>query len=97
MSPNWSPDWSVHPGEILREELQARGITQALFAADIQRPAKTINMIIKGKKGITADTALDLEGALGVSAQFWVRLQAEHDLWVARQCRDGVKTTRDGA
>lgn len=97
MNPDWTPDWSVHPGEILREELKARGITQALFAADIQRPAKTINKIIKGKQRITADTALDLEDALGISATFWARLQAEHDVWAARQRRDAVKPTRDGA
>lgn len=96
MSPEWTPDWSVHPGEILREELKARGITQALFASDIQRPAKTINRIIKGKTAITADTALDLEDALGISAQFWARLQAEHDVWVARQRRGGAKAPQDG-
>lgn len=92
-----SPDWSIHPGEILREELRAREITQTAFAVMAGRPLNVINMIIKGRKGISANTALDLERALGVSANFWARLQAEHDVWVARQRRGAVKATRDGA
>lgn len=79
---------SVHPGEILREELRARGLTQTACAVTVNRSVRVINQIIKGKKSITADTALDLEYGLGVSAEFWVRLQADHDLAVARQRRD---------
>ncbi len=78
---------SVHPGEILREELRARGMTQLACAGLIGRSAEVVNMIIKGKKRITADTALDLEHGLGISAEFWVRLQADHDLCIARQRR----------
>jgi addiction module HigA family antidote len=78
---------SVHPGEILREELKARGLTQLACAELAGRSVQVINLIINGKKGITPDTALDLERGLGVSAGFWVRLQAEHDLAVARQRR----------
>jgi len=78
---------SAHPGEFLREELQARGLTQLAFAEMVGRSVALINRIIKGKKSITANTALDLERGLGVSAGFWVRLQAEHDLAVARQRR----------
>jgi addiction module HigA family antidote len=85
----FSPDWSIHPGEILREELKARGLTQHAFAEKAGRSVQVINLIINGKKGITPDTALDLERGLGVSAGFWVRLQAEHDLAVARQRRAG--------
>lgn len=78
---------SVHPGEILREELKARGLTQQVFADSVGRPLRIINQIIKGRKRITPDTALDLERGLGVSADFWSRLQADHDLHVARQRR----------
>jgi addiction module HigA family antidote len=80
---------SVHPGEFLREELKARGLTQSACAEMAGRSVRVINQIIKGKKSITAGTALDLERALGVSAGFWVRLQAEHDLAVARHRRAG--------
>lgn len=81
------PAESPHPGEILREELKARGLTQLACAVMIGRSPQVVNLIIKGKKNITADTALDLEQGLGISAEFWVRVQAEHDLCVARQRR----------
>lgn len=80
-------DWSIHPGEILREVLQVRGLTQAALAETVKRPPQAISEIIGGKKDITADTALDLERGLGISAEFWVHAQAEHDLHVARQRR----------
>lgn len=83
---------SVHPGEILREELKARGLTQVAFAAMVGRSGPVINQIINGKKTITPDTALDLEQGLGISAEFWVRAQADHDLRVARQRRPAGTT-----
>lgn len=84
---HWRPDWSVHPGEILREALQVREMTQLALAETIRRPVQVVNEVIKGKKSITADTALDLEEALGISAEFWVHAQAEYHLSVARQRR----------
>lgn len=78
---------SVHPGEILREELKARGLTQQACAEMIGRPVQVVNLIINGKKNIKPGTALDLERGLGISAGFWVRLQADHDLHVARRRR----------
>lgn len=81
---------SVHPGEILLEELRARSLTQSACAEMCGRSVEVINRIIKSKKNITPDTALDLERGLGVSADFWVRLQADHDLAVARKRREPV-------
>jgi HTH-type transcriptional regulator/antitoxin HigA len=75
-----------HPGTILREVLQVRGLTQAALARMLRRPAQAVSEIVGGKKAITADTALDLQEAFGISAEFWVHAQAEHDLWSAR-CR----------
>lgn len=83
----WRPDWSIHPGEILREVLQSRGTSQAALAAALGRPPQLVSEIVTGKKNITADTALDLERALGISGEFWVHAQAEHNLSVARQSR----------
>lgn len=77
----------VHPGEILRGELRSRNMTQAGFAESTGRPAQVINEIINGKKSVTADTALDFERELGIEADFWVRAQADHDLYVARRRR----------
>ncbi|NUR80777.1 MAG: HigA family addiction module antidote protein [Dermatophilaceae bacterium] len=84
---SWTPDWSVHPGETLRETLHAHGLTQTAFAEKFGRPVQVINSIINGKKSITARTALDLEAALGISAEFWISLQANYNLSVARQRR----------
>lgn len=79
-----APGLAVHPGEILREELQTRGLTQAAFAEQLGRPAQLVSEIVTGTKGITARTALDFERVLGVSADFWMRLQAAYELDVAR-------------
>ena len=63
-------DLTVPPGELLDEELEARGMTQRELAARLGRPAQTINEIIKVKKAITPDTALGLEAVLGIDAQY---------------------------
>lgn len=85
---------AVHPGESLREELEARGLSQRAFAAQIARPAQVINEICRGKKAITASTALALERGLdGVSAEFWVRLQADYDLALARLRLEAAPTS----
>ncbi len=83
------PDLAIPPGETLRDELQARGLSQKELAARIGRPPQAINEIVRGKKAITAETALALEGALdGISARFWLNLQADYDLTLARIRRD---------
>ncbi|WP_231493963.1 HigA family addiction module antitoxin [Corynebacterium vitaeruminis] len=73
------------PGEILADELEARGWTQAEFAAIIDRPAQFVNEVIAGKKEITRESAAQFEAALGVSAQFWLSLQDEYLLWKQEQ------------
>ena len=77
-------DPPVHPGEYLAEELDARGLSQKALAEGMGRPVQLVNEIVRGKKAVTADTALDLEAALGISARFWLSFQVEHDLTVAR-------------
>ncbi len=79
---------AVHPGEFLAEELEARDLTQRAFATAIARPPQVVNDIVRGRKGITADTALDFEVALPeVSAEYWLGLQTEYDLTLARNRR----------
>jgi HTH-type transcriptional regulator / antitoxin HigA len=84
-TPGWQPDWAVAPGEILLEALQDRGMTQVELAHRMARPLKTINEIIKGKAAITAETAIQLERTLGISARFWTGLEATFREYVARQ------------
>jgi addiction module HigA family antidote len=77
---------------MLREEfLEPLGITQAEFAERIGVSRVRLNEIVRGKRGITADTALRLAKALGTTPQFWLNGQANYDLAVAR------KTTKLGA
>jgi addiction module HigA family antidote len=64
-------DWVVHPGEILKEALEERGMTQSELARRMDRPIKTVNEIIHGKTALTPDTAIQLERTLGISASFW--------------------------
>lgn len=77
------PDRISHPGILLAEELEARGMSQRELAARMERPAQVVNAIVKGRKRITAETALDLEDALGIAASTWVNLQARYDLVTA--------------
>ena len=88
-------DLAIPPGEILGEEIEARGMTQKELATKLKRPTQAINEIIKGKKAITADTAIELEKALGIEAHFWSRLEADYSRTLARNReRDGNETNR---
>ena len=73
----------IHPGEILQEDfLDGFGITQHKLAVSIGVPPRRINEIVHGKRRISADTALRLGRYFGMSAQFWISLQARYDLEV---------------
>ncbi len=75
------PKNPFHPGEILLEEfLQPAGINQSQFAQKIGWSRARVNELIKGKRGITAEAALDLATVLGTSARLWMNLQATYDL-----------------
>ncbi len=77
-----------HPGEILLEEfLVPAGTTQTAFAQRIGWTTTRLNELIKGKRGITADAALDLAEALGTSPKLWMNLQATYDLDKAARAR----------
>ena len=81
------PDFApTHPGEILLTEfLEPMGISQYRIAKVIDVPARRINEIVHGKRGITADTALRLSRALGVSDMFFINMQAHYDAEIARE------------
>ncbi len=73
----------THPGEILKDELKARGLSANRLALDLGVPSGRIVDILNGKRAITADTALRLARYFGNSAQFWMNLQTQYDLSVA--------------
>ena len=81
------PDVAIPPGDVLAEELEARGITQSRLARLMHRPLQAINEIVRGRKRITGATALELADALGTSAELWVRLEADYELNKARLAR----------
>lgn len=82
------PKNPFHPGEILLEEfLEPMGMTQVALAEKLCWTKAKLNELIKGKRGITADTALDLSDALGTSPKLWMNLQATWDLSQAMKSR----------
>lgn len=76
---------TLHPGELLGEELAARGIAQKEFAGRIDMRPPHLNELIKGKRHVSAMLALKLEKQLGINAAFWLRLQIDYDLKIARK------------
>jgi len=71
----------THPGEILLEEfLKPMGISQVTFARHLGVPLQRINEIVRGKRGITPDTAWRFSQAFGTTPEFWMNLQTIHDL-----------------
>jgi addiction module HigA family antidote len=71
----------IHPGEVLLEEfLKPMELSQNQLALSIGVPARRINEIVLGKRGITADTALRLGRYFGMSPQFWMGLQMDYEL-----------------
>ena len=79
----------VHPGEIIREEVLApldMSVNQLAKALAVD--AARLNEIVRGRRGITADTALRLARYLGTSAEFWLKLQVQYELRVARQAKE---------
>jgi addiction module HigA family antidote len=75
----------IHPGEILLEEfLQPLNISQYRLAKDIGVPARRINEIVHGKRGISADTALRFSRYFGLSERFWMNLQSRYELEIEK-------------
>lgn len=75
----------IHPGEILQEEfLQPMGISQYRLAQDIGVPAMRINKIIRGERGISADTAIRLARYFGTSIEFWTGIQTHYEVEKAK-------------
>jgi antitoxin HigA-1 len=73
--------FAIHPGEILLEEfMKPLAISPYRLAQDLRVPAPRINEIVRGRRGVSADTALRLGIYFGLPAQFWLNLQNDYDL-----------------
>lgn len=78
----------VHPGETLREDfLKPLGLSANRLAIQLLAPVTRVNDIVRGKRAITADTALRLARYFGTTPEFWMNLQANYDLEVAQDAR----------
>jgi addiction module HigA family antidote len=82
----------VHPGEMLLEEfLKPLEVSQSAFAVRLGVSFPRLNEIVRGKRGVTADTALRLAQVTGMSADFWLGLQLDWDLWHALRSKDSQR------
>jgi addiction module HigA family antidote len=81
---NLNPSEVTHPGELIKDEVEARGITQKRLASDMGVSYTVLNDIICGRRGINTQYALLLEAALGIESNLWLKLQADYDLHTAK-------------
>ena len=78
----------IHPGETLREDfLKPLGLTANRLATELFVPVTRVNDIVRGRRAITADTALRLARYFGTTPQFWINLQSNYDLELAQDAR----------
>ena len=78
------PSIPIHPGEIIKDELEARGISQRKFANIIACSYSVLNEILNGKRPVTTEYALRIEAATGIKAYMLINMQSEYNLQIAR-------------
>ena len=79
-----STDVTLHPGEVLEMELEARGIKKSGFAQSLGIKPGHLSELLHGKRNISANTAINLEKLLEIKAEYWLRIQMYYDLQMAR-------------
>jgi addiction module HigA family antidote len=92
--------YSIHPGEILKTEfMKPLGLSSYRLAKELHISAPRVNDLVRGKRSITADTAMRLSVYFGNSPQFWLGLQMDYDLWIAAKntSRAGIKPRAQAA
>ncbi len=80
----------THPGQILRAELEARGMSANRLALAVRVPANRITAILRGERGVTAETAVRLGRYLGTGPAFWMNLQSGYDISVVESVKGRV-------
>ena len=81
---NINPSNLIHPGEMIKDEIEYRGISQKVLAAEIGVSASVLNEVLNGKRAVTTEYALLLEAALGIEADVWLKLQSDYNKQVAK-------------
>ena len=75
----------THPGDILKEELESRGITQKRFAELLHMPYTQLNEILNAKRPVSTDFALMIEASLGINPELLINMQNRYNMALARQ------------
>lgn len=81
---NVTPSVPIHPGEMIKDEIEYRGISQKALAAEIGVAPSVLNEVLNGKRAVTTEYALLLEAALGIEADLWLKLQMEYNKQIVR-------------
>jgi antitoxin HigA-1 len=84
----------IHPGDLLRDELEEIGVSLNELARALRVPMNRISALVNGRRSITADTAMRLARYFGTSPQYWLNLQSAYDLEVA-SIKIGLKIERE--
>lgn len=82
---NLEPSEPIHPGELLKEEIEYRGISQKKLAERMGMSYTVLNEVLNCKRAVTAEYALLFEAALGIEAGMWVRMQADYNIQTAKR------------
>lgn len=88
---NLEPLQPVHPGEMIKDEIECRGISQKKLAEQTGIPYTALNEVLNGKRPVSTEYALLLEAALGVEAGIWIKTQVDYDLITAKRNQSFAK------
>lgn len=88
---NLTPLYQTHPGEVLKDEVEARGISQKALAENIGLSYKILNDILNERRSVTIEAAMLFEAALGISAQTLVGLQTQYDMMKVRKNKSFIQ------
>ena len=80
---NLEPFEPTHPGELLKEEIECRGISQKELSRQTGIPYTALNEVLNCKRAITTEYALLIEAALGIESDFWLKMQMDYNLQIA--------------
>ncbi|MDE7385920.1 MAG: HigA family addiction module antidote protein [Muribaculaceae bacterium] len=97
---NLYPSVPIHPGEMIKDEIEYRGISQKALADEIGISPSVLNEILNGKRAVTTEYALLFEAALGIEADLWLRLQSDYNKQLAKSnptFRDRLAKIRQAA
>lgn len=82
---NLEPFEPTHPGELLKEEIECRGISQKELSRQTGIPYTALNEVLNGKRAITTEYALLIEAALGIESDFWLKMQMDYNIQTAKR------------